>query len=212
MLLGAATVVLGVFNVVIMEACSAAGGGGVVNETTASALPLAAVLVPAGAAVLAALTGRWPNLRDTWATLAGIAMVVIAVLMLADTLDGRIHRTVLLELSLGIDSPDIELALRADPAGMIFGLLVSVLWVLAGIYAVGYMRGEHEQKQTRFFARVRAQHRNGGRRGARGEPADVRPLLRTALALHVPTGDAPRDGDRAGRRSEVPGVHALRRA
>lgn len=117
------------------------------NETTASALPLAAVLVPAGAAVLAALTtGRWPNLRDTWATLAGIAMVVITVLMLADTLDGRFHRTVLLEIS-----PGIEIALRADPAGMIFGLLVSVLWVLAGVYAVGYMRGEHEQKQTRFF-------------------------------------------------------------
>ena len=117
------------------------------SETTASALPLAAVLVPVGAAMLAALTtGRWPNLRDAWATLAGIAMVIIAVLMLTDTLDGRIHRTVLLELS-----PGIDIALRADPAGMIFGLLVSVLWVLAGVYAVGYMRGEHEQKQTRFF-------------------------------------------------------------
>ncbi len=117
------------------------------NETTASALPLAAVLVPVAAAALAALTtGRWPNLRDTWATVAGIAMVAIAVVMLTDTLDGRIHRTVLLELS-----PGIDVALRADPAGMLFGLLVSVLWVLAGVYAVGYMRGGHEQKQTRFF-------------------------------------------------------------
>ena len=118
------------------------------NVTVASGLPLAAVLVPAAAALLASLTtGRWPNLRDAWATLAGIAMVVIVALMLADTLDGRIHRTVLVELS-----PGIDIALRADPAGMIFGLLVAVLWVLAGIYAVGYMRGEHEQKQTRFFA------------------------------------------------------------
>ena len=117
------------------------------SETTASALPIAAVLVPVGAALLASLTtGRWPNLRDAWATLAGVAMVVITVLMLTDTLDGRIHRTVLLELS-----PGINIALRADPAGMIFGLLVAVLWVLAGVYAVGYMRGEHEQKQTRFF-------------------------------------------------------------
>ena len=117
------------------------------SDTIVSGLPLAAVLVPVGAAVLAALTtGRWPNVRDMWATIAGIAMVVIAVLMLVDTLDGRIHRTVLLELS-----PGIDIALRADPAGMIFGLLVSVLWVLAGVYTVGYMRGEHEQKQTRFF-------------------------------------------------------------
>ena len=118
------------------------------SETVASALPLAAVLVPVGAALLASLTtGRWPNLRDTWATLAGVAMVIVAVLMLSDTLDGRIHRTELLEIS-----PGIVLALRADPAGMIFGLLVSVLWVLAGVYAVGYMRGENERKQTRFFA------------------------------------------------------------
>ena len=118
------------------------------SETTASVLPLAAILVPVGAALLASLTtGRWPNLRDMWATLAGVAMVVIAVLMLSDTLDGRIHRTELLEIS-----PGIVLALRADPAGMIFGLLVSVLWVLAGVYAVGYMRGENERKQTRFFA------------------------------------------------------------
>lgn len=118
------------------------------SETIASALPFAAVLVPAGAAMLVALTtGRWPNLRDTWATLAGVVMVGVAAVMLTDALDGRFHRTVLLELS-----PGIDIALRADPAGMIFGLLISVLWVLAGIYAVGYMRGEHEQKQTRFFA------------------------------------------------------------
>ena len=126
------------------------------SGTTASALPLAAVLVPVGAALLASLTtGRWPNLRDTWATLAGIAMVVIAVVMLTDTLDGRIHRTVLLELS-----PGIDIALRADPAGMIFGLLVSVLWVLAG-----GLRGRLYARRTRAEAdtllrRVRAQHRD----------------------------------------------------
>ncbi len=123
------------------------------SDSVVSGLPLAAVLVPVGAAALAALTtGRWPNLRDVWATLAGIGMVAITVVLLVETLDGHIHRTVLLDISTGIDSPNIAIALRADPAGMIFGLLVSVLWVLAGVYAVGYMRGEQEQKQTRFFA------------------------------------------------------------
>lgn len=118
------------------------------SENVVSGLPFTAVLIPVGAAALASLTtGRWPNLRDIWATLAGIGMVAVTVVMLVDTLDGRIHRIVLAELS-----PGINIALRADPAGMIFGLLVSVLWVLAGVYAVGYMRGEHEQKQTRFFA------------------------------------------------------------
>ena len=118
------------------------------TETFSSPLPFVAVLIPVGAAGLVALTtARWPNLRDAWSTIAAVALVAVVVLMLNDTLDGRIPRTALITIS-----PGIEVALRADPAGMIFGLLISALWVLAGIYAVGYMRSEHEHKQTRFFA------------------------------------------------------------
>ena len=116
-------------------------------ETFSSPLPFIAVLIPVGAAALVALTtGRWPNLRDSWSSIAAVALLVVIFLMLADTLDGRAAKSTLLELS-----PGIEIALRADPAGMIFGGLASALWVLAGIYAVGYMRGGHEHKQTRFF-------------------------------------------------------------
>ncbi len=116
-------------------------------ETFSSSLPFIAVLIPVGAAALVALTtGRWPNLRDSWSSIAAVALLVVIFLMLADTLDGRAAKSTLLELS-----PGIEIALRADPAGMIFGGLASGLWVLAGIYAVGYMRGGHEHKQTRFF-------------------------------------------------------------
>lgn len=117
------------------------------TETFPSALPLVAVLIPAGAAALVALTTeRWPNMRDSWSSIAAAGLLIAAFLMLADTLDGRAPRTTLLELS-----PGIEIALRADPAGMVFGGLISVLWVMAGVYAVGYMRGGRERKQTRFF-------------------------------------------------------------
>ena len=117
------------------------------NESFASPLPFVAVLIPVGAGALVALTtGRWPNLRDSWSSLASVALLAVVLLMLADTQDGRYARTTLLELS-----PGIDIALRADPAGMIFGGLASVLWVLAGVYAVGYMRGGGEHKQTRFF-------------------------------------------------------------
>ena len=114
----------------------------------ASPLPFVAVLIPVGAGALVALTtGRRPNLRDGWSSLAAVALLAVMLLMLADTQDGRYARTTLLELS-----PGIDIALRADPAGMIFGGLASALWVLAGVYAVGYMRGGGEHKQTRFFA------------------------------------------------------------
>jgi len=116
-------------------------------ETYSSTTPLIVVLLPVAAALLVLLTGeRFRNVRDSWSTIAALAMVAVVASMLPDVLAGRVPQTTLIELS-----PGIDIALRADSAGMIFGLLASCLWVLASVYAVGYMRAEHEQKQTRFF-------------------------------------------------------------
>ena len=118
------------------------------NEIFSSPLPLIAVLIPVGAAILIALTtSRHPNLRDSWSTAAAILLVAVVLLMLNETRQGRLAQMTIVELS-----PDINIALRADPAGMIFGGLASGLWILAGVYAVGYMRGGNEHKQTRFFS------------------------------------------------------------
>ena len=38
------------------------------------------------------------------------------------------------------------------PLGAIFGLVASGLWIFAGLYSVGYMRGAKEKHQTRFAA------------------------------------------------------------
>ena len=116
--------------------------------TLSSPLPLIAVLIPAVGALLVALSGeRHRNLRDSWSTLAALALVGVVASMLPKVLDGTTPETTLIELS-----PGIAVTLRADPAGMIFALLASSLWVLAGIYAVGYMRAGSEHKQTRFFS------------------------------------------------------------
>ena len=117
------------------------------NEPFPSILPLIAVLLPVGAALLVVLTRQRPNVRDAWSTLAALAMVGVVASMLPDVLDGRVPETTIIELS-----PGIDVMLRADAAGMIFALLASSLWVLASVYAIGYMRGGNEHKQTRFFA------------------------------------------------------------
>jgi multicomponent Na+:H+ antiporter subunit D len=116
------------------------------NETFTSVWPVIAVLAPLGGAALVALSGRWPNLRDSWSSLAALVMLAAALVMLTNVMDERIPQATLVELS-----PSIELTLRADPAGIIFALLASFLWVAAGVYAVGYMRAENESNQTRFF-------------------------------------------------------------
>jgi multicomponent Na+:H+ antiporter subunit D len=117
------------------------------TETFSSAGPVIVVAIPAAGAMLVALSGRWPNVRDAWSTIAALAMLAAVVAMLPGVLDGRIPQATLIELT-----PGIDVTLRADAAGMIFALLASGLWVVAGVYAVGYMRGGNEHKQTRFFA------------------------------------------------------------
>ncbi len=34
---------------------------------------------------------------------------------------------------------------------MLFGLVASGLWIVTTFYSIGYMRGHHEQHQTRFY-------------------------------------------------------------
>ena len=46
----------------------------------------------------------------------------------------------------------LDFTFIVTPLGAIFGVVASVLWVLAGLYSVGYMRGNHESHQTRFAA------------------------------------------------------------
>lgn len=44
----------------------------------------------------------------------------------------------------------IDVFLKVDELGILFNLLVSVLWIFTTFYAIGYM--EHEKHQERFFA------------------------------------------------------------
>ena len=46
---------------------------------------------------------------------------------------------------------DLSLSFNVTPLGAVFGLLCSGLWILAAIYSIGYMRGNNEKNQTRFY-------------------------------------------------------------
>ena len=48
--------------------------------------------------------------------------------------------------------PGIPLGLRVEPLGLLFALVASFLWIVTTLYSIGYMRGHHEENQTRFFA------------------------------------------------------------
>jgi multicomponent Na+:H+ antiporter subunit D len=112
-----------------------------------SLTPLWAVLVSLLAVPLIVLSARRPNLREALTLLAALVKFGLALSLLPAVRGGQLIECNLLEIV-----PGIELALRVDAFGIYFGLIASGLWVLTSLYSIGYMRGNHEPKQTRFFA------------------------------------------------------------
>ena len=108
---------------------------------------LAALLIPVFGAIAIVLAARVsPNLREaaTLASAAALAIVVWGILPEVQT-GGRPALTVARLLD------GVDIAFRIEPLGMLFALLASSLWIVNSIYSIGYMRGNNEKNQTRFY-------------------------------------------------------------
>jgi len=109
-------------------------------------LLVAALVVPFIGAVLIAFAGRAPNLRET-VTLATAAFLFVAVASITPhVLAGGRPQLALFEIL-----PGLLLAFRIEPLGMLFALVASGLWIVNSLYSIGYMRGNAETHQTRFY-------------------------------------------------------------
>jgi formate hydrogenlyase subunit 3/multisubunit Na+/H+ antiporter MnhD subunit len=113
----------------------------------ASFRPIVAVLVSAVAIVPILMSGDRPNLRESWTLLAAVTGLGVVGSMVPGVLDGTVYVT-----KLGTFVPGVAFALRADPLGILFALLASLLWLVTSFYSIGYMRGLSERHQTRYFA------------------------------------------------------------
>ncbi len=107
---------------------------------------LAAVLLPVLAAGLVLFLGRWPNLREAVPIATGTALFAMIYSLMDVVRSGEVVRYSLIEVV-----PGVDLALHIEPLGVLFALVASFLWPVTTLYAVGYMRGHHEENQTRFF-------------------------------------------------------------
>jgi multicomponent Na+:H+ antiporter subunit D len=109
-------------------------------------LILLALALPVVGTIGIALANRQPNLREG-ITLATAAILFGVVLQLLDpVLAGQRPELVLLE-----PLPGLPVAFRVEPLGMLFALIASSLWIVNSVYSIGYMRGNKEQHQTRFY-------------------------------------------------------------
>ncbi len=108
--------------------------------------PHYALAVPMIGAVLIALTGRWPNLRESVTLITALALFAVVASLLPGVLAGGRPAVTLFTIL-----PGLSIALKVEPLGMLFGLLASGLWIINSIYSIGYMRGNNEKNQTRFY-------------------------------------------------------------
>jgi multicomponent Na+:H+ antiporter subunit D len=122
-------------------------------DTVTSIRPLLALLICAFAAMAILIFGKSDksnksnNLRDAISLLAAAANFLVIASMAPVVLDGRI-----IECHLFTVLPGIGFSLRVDPLGMVFASISSLLWIVAAIYSIGYMRKLQEHHQTRFFS------------------------------------------------------------
>ncbi|MGB5589799.1 MAG: proton-conducting transporter membrane subunit, partial [Gammaproteobacteria bacterium] len=108
---------------------------------------LLAIGLPWLGALIILLLDRWPNLREAVTLVTAGAVVACVLSLLPVAMAGASGAITLLELM-----PGLTLSLALEPLGMIFALVASVLWLATSVYAIGYMRGHHEEHQTRFYA------------------------------------------------------------
>ncbi|MGO7216041.1 monovalent cation/H+ antiporter subunit D family protein [Rhizobium ruizarguesonis] len=116
-------------------------------DPVVSIRPLLAVTVAGLAALAVLLLNKRERLRDLVSPLAAIAMFAIVVSMAPTVLAGGTVELRLFEIL-----PGTDFAFRVDALGMVFATVSSLLWIVAAIYSVGYMRHLNEHAQTRFFA------------------------------------------------------------
>ncbi len=106
-----------------------------------------ALLIPVltGAGILAA--NRLPDLRDGITILGAVSLCVMSVLGAFATSIGQVPKLELFQVVPGWLTIDFKL----EPLGAVFMVVASSLWIVNSLYSFGYMRGNNERNQTRFY-------------------------------------------------------------
>ena len=114
---------------------------------TAQTSILLALCLPLIGALGIALAGRVnANLREAVTLITATALALVVWGLVPEVMAGGRPSLLLAQVL-----PGIELAFTVEPLGMLFAALASSLWIVNSIYSIGYMRGNREANQTRFY-------------------------------------------------------------
>jgi len=106
-----------------------------------------ALVVPLIGMAGIALAGRWPNVREAITLVTATINAVNVWTLLPVILAGGRPTTTIINIL-----PGLPLKFVVEPLGMLFATVAASLWIVNSIYSIGYMRGNNEVRQTRFYA------------------------------------------------------------
>ena len=106
----------------------------------------AAICLPLIIAAGIAAFGKFPNLREG-VTIAGSIALFAIVIQLTLLVSAGARP----ELYIGEAVPGLAFAFKLEPLGALFAVVASGLWIVNSFYSIGYMRGNRERNQTRFY-------------------------------------------------------------
>ncbi len=107
---------------------------------------LLAIGLPLLGALGIAAASRFPNLRETVTLATAVSLTTVVWSLLPAVMAG--DRPV---AALPAGVAGVPIAFSVEPLGMLFAALASLLWIVNSIYSIGYMRGNNESHQTRFY-------------------------------------------------------------
>lgn len=113
---------------------------------TPELLAVGALVLPALAAAALPLCRRVPNVREAITLTAGGGLALLVWTLAPLVIAGARP-----EVAFGRLLPGIELGLKVEPLGMLFGLVAGSLWIVNSVYSIGYMRANGEPRQTTYY-------------------------------------------------------------
>ncbi len=105
-----------------------------------------ALCIPVIATVFIVATHNSINLREAVTLISSVCLIFVVYALLQKVLNGEQPQLHLLEFL-----PGLAIHFKIEPLGMLFACIASFLWLINSIYSIGYMRGNKEKHQTRFY-------------------------------------------------------------
>ncbi len=105
------------------------------------------MVIPALATFAILLSHRSPNLREAITLATGLVVYSLVVGLYRHHMAGQA-----LQVSWGEILPGLSVSFKLESLSLLFALIAGFLWPITSLFAIGYMRGNNEKNQTRFYA------------------------------------------------------------